>query len=180
MTDAAAKPLTTEPGPKAQSVMHRVNALREKAHVNRRASREWRAIANSPTASLAEHSYHLRLAEVTEQIAKCYDDCAAALFEVTVQLDEPPPAPAMKTLHVALSVDIDRFSDAVIARDWLPLFAKNHVNGDLVEKHGLELTVADVRRVCADARARGLEVFPPCDNTDANGYCQHGKAAPGT
>ncbi len=65
--------------------------------------------------------------------------------------------------HAGVSVDIDRFSDAHIADLYLPI---------LREAHGLpDMTVADVRRTCIAARARGMEVFPPCDKTGPNGAC---------
>lgn len=65
--------------------------------------------------------------------------------------------------HVALSVDIDRFSDSKLRKEfcsgWLT------VNGRVP-------TVAELRAACLDARNRGLVVFPPCNNVDHLGYCQ--------
>lgn len=62
------------------------------------------------------------------------------------------------TYHAAISVDIDRFDDARLRRDWLRQFR------DVT-------TVDDLRRACADMRARGFAVFPACDNVRADGHC---------
>lgn len=64
------------------------------------------------------------------------------------------------TMHAAASVDIDRFSDARLRKVWLPMF----------RQLGCE-TPQDIRKKCAEARAQGLEVFPPCDNTGPTGAC---------
>lgn len=63
--------------------------------------------------------------------------------------------------HCAVSVDIDRFSDTKLSRDWLACFKPLGVT-----------TPADIRRLCGDARAKGLEVFPPCDHVDERGFCK--------
>lgn len=63
--------------------------------------------------------------------------------------------------HVALCVSVDRFSDRKIEDEFLPMFAKDPS----------VRTAADVRAKCAAARERGLEVFPPCDNTLPDGSC---------
>lgn len=73
-----------------------------------------------------------------------------------------------KTYHVALSVDVDRFTDTQLRRQWL--------RGLSID--GKEPTVAEFREVCASARARGWEVFPPCDNVGADGSCLGHEAAP--
>ena len=64
-------------------------------------------------------------------------------------------------VHMALSVDVDRFSDKYIRNTWLDMFKR---------QFGV-LTVGGIRECCAKARAKGLEVFPPCDHTDARGHC---------
>lgn len=68
-----------------------------------------------------------------------------------------------RMFHVAISVDIDRHSDARLETDWLSAF-RGFVGFDVK-------TVADVRRVCQWARSCGWDVFPPCDNTGDNGHC---------
>ncbi len=65
--------------------------------------------------------------------------------------------------HMALSVDVDRFSDAKLRREFC-------VPG--VFLRGVTPTVEQLRLACYKARLDGLEVFPPCDNTDARGYCK--------
>ncbi len=56
----------------------------------------------------------------------------------------------MPTVHAAVSVDIDRFSDAKLEHDWLPMFRKSKMAS----------TVAELREACRRARAEGFEVFP--------------------
>ncbi len=63
-------------------------------------------------------------------------------------------------IHVAISVDVDRFSDAKIRRQYLPFFRQLGAK-----------TPEDVRRLCNDERAKGHEVFPPCDKVKPNGAC---------
>jgi hypothetical protein len=66
------------------------------------------------------------------------------------------------TFHVALSVDVDRYDDSALRARW--------IRG--LKIAGKRATVKSLRRACGAARAKGLEVFPPCDNVDARGYCQ--------
>lgn len=66
-----------------------------------------------------------------------------------------------KIHHAAISVDIDRFDDRHIRLHYLEFF----------EANGTARNVDDVRRLCAAAREKGLEVFPPCDNTGPDGAC---------
>ncbi|HEX2678681.1 MAG TPA: hypothetical protein VHM19_18640 [Polyangiales bacterium] len=65
-------------------------------------------------------------------------------------------------LHLCVSVDIARFSDAVLERDWLPMFRDNGID-----------TVAGIREACASMRAKGFDVFPnaDCKNRNAGGGC---------
>lgn len=72
------------------------------------------------------------------------------------------PKPGTRSIHIALSVDIDRHNDRYMEREYLDMFRK---------QKGFE-HVAQIRAYCAEARAKGLVVFPPCDNADARGYCQ--------
>lgn len=65
-----------------------------------------------------------------------------------------------KTIHMVLAVDIDRFTDAKIRRDFLPMLAKLGA-----------ASVIDVRRICREYRAKGYEAFPSCDHHDERGYC---------
>lgn len=70
------------------------------------------------------------------------------------------------TYHVAVSVDIDRFSDAKLKRDHCPhMLIRDHT--------GMQRrpTPHEVRRKCQEARAAGFAVFPPCDNTNSDGSC---------
>ena len=47
--------------------------------------------------------------------------------------------------------------------------------------HGRPIeSVAELRRLCAEARAQGLEAFPPCDHTDAKGRCLGHESTDGT
>lgn len=64
------------------------------------------------------------------------------------------------SFHVAISVDIDRFSDAYMRKNYLDLFRRNGI-----------ATVEGIRQACANARAKGWDVFPPCDNVKADGSC---------
>lgn len=69
----------------------------------------------------------------------------------------------MLRFHMALSVDVDRFSDTVIRKNYLPIALFD----------GKPLAHPELlRRECRKAREKGLAVFPPCDNTDERGYCQ--------
>jgi hypothetical protein len=65
--------------------------------------------------------------------------------------------------HMAESVDADRFTDAYLRRVVLP---------GVLNEAGEHPTVAEFRAACAAARAKGLEVFPPCDNVDERGRCK--------
>ena len=62
----------------------------------------------------------------------------------------------------ALSVDVDRFSDAVLRKRW--------IRG--LRIGGNPATVASLRAACAAMRAQGFEVFPACDKAGPNGSCQ--------
>lgn len=66
-----------------------------------------------------------------------------------------------RRFHCAVSVDIDRFSDRVLETKWLPMFAQAGAT-----------SASDIRRLCAEARAAGREVFPPCDEHDERGICR--------
>lgn len=62
--------------------------------------------------------------------------------------------------HTAISVDIDRFPDGKLFAEYGPIFAKAGAT-----------CAEDIRRMCRQARGRGLDVFPPCDHVDARGHC---------
>lgn len=66
------------------------------------------------------------------------------------------------TLHVCLSVDVDRFRDAELRR-----WAKGLI------MNGRAPTVAELRAACREARARGWVVFPnpDCPHPKATGEC---------
>lgn len=67
-------------------------------------------------------------------------------------------------IHVSLSVDVDRFSDA---------YLKKHLAGCLSHEDGRVVEVpGELRALCAEYRAKGYECFPPCDNTDEKGHCK--------
>lgn len=68
-----------------------------------------------------------------------------------------------RTKHMAQSVDADRFTDAYLRQTVLP---------GVRNAAGEHPTVAEFRAACAAARAKGLEVFPPCDNVDERGRCK--------
>ena len=68
-----------------------------------------------------------------------------------------------KTMHMALSVDIDRFTDAHL---------RKHYGGALVYKGSAAETPKEIRFLCRLARSKGFEVFPPCDNVDEKGCCK--------
>lgn len=63
---------------------------------------------------------------------------------------------------MAQSVDADRFDDDYLERTVLP---------GVLDANGKRPTPAEFRVACAEARARGWEVFPPCDNVGVNGRC---------
>ncbi len=67
-----------------------------------------------------------------------------------------------RLVHIALSVDVDRFSDAYMR--------KHYCRG--ITHEGGQLTPKKLRKLCVEARSRGLQVFPACDNTDERGFCQ--------
>jgi hypothetical protein len=66
-----------------------------------------------------------------------------------------------KSYHVALSVDIDRFSDAKLRRDYAPFMTID----------GRRLTPQEIRKACWQERGKGHVVFPPCDNVGPDGSC---------
>ncbi len=67
----------------------------------------------------------------------------------------------MRFCGIAMSVDADRFDDRCIRSKILPS----------VTVDGKPISVAEFRRLCADARAKGYRVIPQCDNTKPNGHC---------
>jgi hypothetical protein len=74
-----------------------------------------------------------------------------------------------RSFHMAQSVDADRFTDAYLRKHVLPSMTHE----------GKPVTVKQFRKACADARAKGLDVFPPCDNVDEKGNCRgHEEGAP--
>jgi hypothetical protein len=76
---------------------------------------------------------------------------------------EPTRSPReWMAICVALSVDVDRFSDEYLVRN---------LTGAL-KREGRVVQVPDeLRALCAEYRARGFEVFPPCGHTDERGHC---------
>ena len=67
----------------------------------------------------------------------------------------------MKTIHCAMSVDVDRHTDKYLRERVCPGLVLN----------GRNPSVEELRIACNDARIEGLRVFPPCDNTLADGSC---------
>lgn len=68
-----------------------------------------------------------------------------------------------KSMHVAMSTSAELGrSDAYVEREILPGLLTG----------GRRPTVAEFRKMSSDARAQGFDVFPPCDNHDAKGYCK--------
>lgn len=65
-----------------------------------------------------------------------------------------------ETIHIALSVDVDRFPDRKLERDYLPMFRQLGC-----------ASADDIRDQCRRARERGLVVFPPCDRAGVDGRC---------
>lgn len=73
-------------------------------------------------------------------------------------------------IHMALSVDIDRFSDAHLRREFC----------SWIEFDGKRITdPRELRILCSKARGQGLVVFPPCHHTHADGTCAHHATGPG-
>ena len=66
-----------------------------------------------------------------------------------------------RSIHMALWVDVARFSDSYIEREVLPSLSHE----------GKPVTLGQLRVMCFDYRNRGYEVFPPCDNYDERGRC---------
>lgn len=64
-----------------------------------------------------------------------------------------------KSFHMAISVDIDRFDDATLRRNWCRYYPQFR-------------TPAKLRKMCEEARKQGLDAFPPCDNVDEKGHCK--------
>lgn len=79
-----------------------------------------------------------------------------------MELETVNARPNPCSVHVAMSVDIDRFDDRYIRRNFLSMFR---------DAFGSQ-TPRDVRQQCQLARLQGLEVFPPCDHVDARGRCK--------
>lgn len=67
-----------------------------------------------------------------------------------------------KRYHIALDVSVDRHNDRYLLK---------HYNGVLRHEGRLVQVPDDLRRLCAEYRAKGFEVFPPCDHVDARGLC---------
>lgn len=67
--------------------------------------------------------------------------------------------------HVTIAVDVDRFSDAKLERDYLPAFRA------LVDPRVTD--VATLRALCTTARNLGKTCFPPlnCNSIDDDGGC---------
>jgi hypothetical protein len=72
-----------------------------------------------------------------------------------------------QTFHPAISVDVDRFPDQKLEREYGPIFAQLGATD-----------AAAIRMLCSEARAQGRDVFPPCDNTKPNGHCAGHQVAP--
>ena len=68
-------------------------------------------------------------------------------------------------MHVALSVDVDRFDDRYLRKTYCKPGCGITINGKVP-------TVAELRAACAEMRAMGFEVFPPCDSHDKRGFCK--------
>jgi len=82
--------------------------------------------------------------------------------ESLAELAQRRPRPK-KSTHIAMSTSAEvGKTDAYVERQILP--------GLLVE--GRRPTVAEFRKMSAEARAAGFEVFPPCSEHDAKGYCK--------
>lgn len=66
-----------------------------------------------------------------------------------------------RRIHMAVSVDVDRFDDKYLARNVVPFLTHE----------GKPVTIGQLRVLCFDYRNRGFEAFPPCDNVDSKGHC---------
>lgn len=66
------------------------------------------------------------------------------------------------TYCAAVSVDIDRFTDSVLKRQWVHAFKL---------KDGSRPTVEQLRAACAQLRADGFVVFPMCEHAGPDGSC---------
>lgn len=67
----------------------------------------------------------------------------------------------MRFCGMAMSAHADRFDDRYIRTKILPC----------VTVDDKPVTLAEFKRLCADARAKGYSVIPPCDNVKPNGHC---------
>ena len=67
-----------------------------------------------------------------------------------------------RTIHVALSVDVDRFNDRYLVR---------HYNGVLRMEGRYVQVPHELRKLCAEFKARGYVVFPACDDARPDGTC---------
>lgn len=63
----------------------------------------------------------------------------------------------MKTLHIGITTEPT------------PELEREIVSFLTVE--GRKLTLDEFRKLCSEARSRGLQVFPPCDHTSSTGHC---------
>lgn len=68
------------------------------------------------------------------------------------------------TYHMSLSVDVDRYTDAQMRKQYRGVL--RHLDGRYVEVPG------ELRKLCAEYRAKGFKCFPPCDNVDETGSCK--------
>lgn len=75
---------------------------------------------------------------------------------------------AHRRVHMALSVDVDRFTDS---------YLEKHYDG-VIRRDGEPVPWWKLRSLCAEYRAMGYEAFPPCDNTDTRGNCRGHEDAP--
>lgn len=71
----------------------------------------------------------------------------------------------MKTRRcMGLSVDVDRFSDRDMVKNYTGVL--KHPDGRYVQ------VPQELRKLCAEYRAKGYESVPPCDNVNERGYCR--------
>lgn len=109
------------------------------------------------------------LAHMAEPLCvNCYDDAKAV-----PRMKKPPKVEGMEwrndmLFHEAISVDADKLGKTHLERKVLP---------GLMRSDGKPFTVKEFKSMCAEARARGWQVLPPCAEINNAGQCR-GHMAP--
>jgi len=129
--------------------------------------RKLRPVTQRTTAELLNALRGIRAAlrhmrdDVQPGAAAEVDRLVARRRTVLREIERRTKEGTMPRHHIAISVDVDRHSDAYLEKAY----------AGCVTEDGEPVTIARLRELCNECRAQGYKVIPPCDHYGPDGHC---------